>query len=83
MHGGEEMRPGVQRKGHENVGVRNVVLESAAFAARVVVVAQGPKAVEDDGLLHEIHKHRVLTGALHGFPHVVLGAESLDLSPML
>ena len=31
VHGGEEMRPGVQRKGHENVGVRNVVLESAAI----------------------------------------------------
>ena len=30
VHGGEEMRPGIEREGHETVGIRNVVLESAS-----------------------------------------------------
>ena len=31
VHGGEEMRPGIERKGHENVGIRNVMLESPSI----------------------------------------------------
>jgi hypothetical protein len=34
MHGGEQMRPRVEREGHQNVRVGNVVLEGTALPGR-------------------------------------------------